>query len=91
MSKSKGNFLMMDQCVEDFSADATRLALADAGDTMDDANFAIDTANAAILALFVEEAWVQEMLQAKCVVCCLRLSFGVFPVPTRSFYSHPQI
>jgi hypothetical protein len=34
---------------------------------MDDANFAIDTANAAILALFVEEAWVQEMLQAKCV------------------------
>lgn len=36
-----------------------------AGDTMDDANFAIDTANAAILALFVEEAWVQEMLQAK--------------------------
>lgn len=34
---------------------------------MDDANFAIDTANAAILALFVEEAWVQEMIQAKCV------------------------
>jgi hypothetical protein len=31
MSKSKGNFLMMDQCVEEFSADATRLALADAG------------------------------------------------------------
>jgi len=35
---------------------------------MDDANFAIDTANAAILALFVEEAWVQEMLQAKYVM-----------------------
>jgi len=32
MSKSKGNFLMMDQCVDEFTADATRLALADAGE-----------------------------------------------------------
>lgn len=31
MSKSKGNFLMMDECVDKFTADATRLALADAG------------------------------------------------------------
>jgi leucyl-tRNA synthetase len=31
MSKSKGNFLMMEDCVEQFGTDATRLALADAG------------------------------------------------------------
>lgn len=31
MSKSKGNFLMLLECVEEFSADATRFALADAG------------------------------------------------------------
>jgi hypothetical protein len=28
---AQGNFLMLEQCVEDFSADATRFALADAG------------------------------------------------------------
>jgi leucyl-tRNA synthetase len=31
MSKSKGNFLMLLGCVEEYSADATRFALADAG------------------------------------------------------------
>lgn len=31
MSKSKGNFLMLLECVEEFTADATRFALADAG------------------------------------------------------------
>lgn len=36
---------------EEYSADATRFALADAGDTMDDANFVENTANAAILSL----------------------------------------
>ena len=36
---------------EEFSSDATRFALADAGDTVDDANFVEETANAAILRL----------------------------------------
>ena len=45
---------------------------------MDDANFAIDTANAAILALFVEEAWVQEMLQAKYVMRWGRSVYSFF-------------
>lgn len=31
MSKQKGNFMTMEECVENFSADATRIALADAG------------------------------------------------------------
>jgi len=65
MSKSKGNFLMLDECVERFSADATRFACADAGDTLEDANFAIDTANNAVLYLFNEEEWVKAMLVAR--------------------------
>ncbi|CAN0310126.1 unnamed protein product, partial [Discosporangium mesarthrocarpum] len=56
MSKSKGNFLMMGECVKRFGADPTRFALADAGDSLEDANFAVDTANNAILVLHNEEA-----------------------------------
>jgi leucyl-tRNA synthetase len=62
MSKSKGNFLMMLETVEEYSADATRFACADAGDTLDDANFSRDTANAAIIALSNEAAWIKEVL-----------------------------
>jgi len=62
MSKSKGNFLMMDQTVEQFSADATRFACADAGDSLDDANFARESADSAIMSLINEETWIKETL-----------------------------
>jgi leucyl-tRNA synthetase len=39
-----------------------RWALADAGDGMDDANFETSTANAAILRLTRELAWIEEVL-----------------------------
>lgn len=65
MSKSKGNFLMMEQCVNDYSADATRLALADAGDSVEDANFDRSVANNAILGLHNEEVWIKEVLVEK--------------------------
>ncbi|CAM9703322.1 unnamed protein product, partial [Chrysoparadoxa australica] len=45
MSKSKGNFLMLSECIERFGADPTRLAIANAGDSLDDANFEMGTAN----------------------------------------------
>lgn len=61
MSKSTGNFLTIIQAVETYGADATRLALADAGDTMLDANFAPMTANSVILRLTKEEGWVKEL------------------------------
>ncbi|THH16220.1 hypothetical protein EW146_g4386 [Bondarzewia mesenterica] len=48
MSKSTGNSLTMRQGVEKFGADATRLALADAGDGIEDANFDEKNANANI-------------------------------------------
>ncbi|KAK1426213.1 hypothetical protein QVD17_14882 [Tagetes erecta] len=64
MSKSTGNFKTLKEAIEEFSADATRFSLADAGDGMDDANFAFDTANAAILRLAKERVWMEEALAA---------------------------
>lgn len=65
MSKSSGNFLTLRQAIEEFSSDATRFALADAGDTMDDANFVTETANAAILRLTKEITWMEELEAAQ--------------------------
>ena len=64
MSKSKGNFLMMNDTVQKFSADATRFACADAGDSIEDANFSRETADAAIMSLVNEESWILEALSA---------------------------
>nr|CCA14882.1 LeucyltRNA Synthetase (Cterminal region) LeucyltRNA Synthetase (Central region) LeucyltRNA Synth putative [Albugo laibachii Nc14] len=61
MSKSKGNFLTIRNCAEEFGADATRFACADAGDSMDDANFSRDTCNMAILRLTTEEEWIKKI------------------------------
>ena len=63
MSKSKGNFLMMDETIDKFSADATRLACADAGDSLDDANFSRETADSTIVSLINEETWITESLK----------------------------
>uniref|UniRef100_A0A453AYM7 Methionyl/Leucyl tRNA synthetase domain-containing protein n=1 Tax=Aegilops tauschii subsp. strangulata TaxID=200361 RepID=A0A453AYM7_AEGTS len=65
MSKSTGNFRTLREAIEDFSSDATRFALADAGDGMDDANFVFETANAAILRLTKEIAWMEEVIAAE--------------------------
>ena len=62
MSKSTGNFKTLKQSIEEYSSDAMRFALADAGDTIEDANFVDDTANAAILRLTKELVWIEEML-----------------------------
>ena len=63
MSKSKGNFLMMEETIEKYSADATRFACADAGDSIEDANFSRDTADNAIMSLINEENWIKETLK----------------------------
>jgi leucyl-tRNA synthetase len=65
MSKSTGNFLTILSSIELFSADATRFALADAGDAMDDANFVFETANSAILRLTKEIAWMEQVIGAE--------------------------
>ena len=65
MSKSTGNFLTVDDAIKQFGADATRFACADAGDGLDDANFAIATANAAILSLTTEEEFIRSVVSGE--------------------------
>jgi leucyl-tRNA synthetase len=59
MSKSTGNFMTLRDCIAKFGVEASRIALADAGDSLDDANFDELVANAAILKLFVLEGWIK--------------------------------
>eukprot|EP01084_Bolivina_argentea_P305184 527212_1 len=65
MSKSTGNFLTIKQCVQLYGADATRFALANAGDTLEDANFETDVANSAILDLTRFENFVNEIYETE--------------------------
>ncbi|KIV97557.1 leucine-tRNA ligase [Exophiala mesophila] len=64
MSKSTGNFLTLSQAVKKFGADATRIALADAGDGMEDANFEEKGANAAIMRMYTLKEWIEETLKS---------------------------
>jgi len=61
MSKGTGNSLTLRESLEKFGADATRLALADAGDGIEDANFDEKNANAAILRVHALMSWSEEM------------------------------
>ena len=62
MSKSDGNFLTLSESIDKFSADGMRLTLADAGDSVEDANFVESTADAAILRLYTFIEWVKEVM-----------------------------
>ncbi|SCW03348.1 LAFE_0G08438g1_1 [Lachancea fermentati] len=63
MSKSTGNFMTLEQIVQKFGADASRIALADAGDTVEDANLDESNANAAILRLFILKEWSEDIMK----------------------------
>ncbi|XP_032511836.2 leucine--tRNA ligase, cytoplasmic [Danaus plexippus] len=65
MSKSDGNFLTLSESIDKFSADGMRLTLADAGDSVEDANFVESTADAAILRLYTFIEWVKEVMVTK--------------------------
>jgi leucyl-tRNA synthetase len=81
MSKSKGNFLMMHETCVRYSADATRFACADAGDSLDDANFSREFADAAILSLTNEDSWITEtLLTAGCEAMLRTTTEGEEPV-----------
>ena len=53
---------MLLETVQEYGADATRFALADAGDSMEDANFDRTVVNSAVNNLFCEEEWARSML-----------------------------
>ena len=60
MAKSKGNFITLNDSIEKFGVDATRLTLADAGDGLDDANFETQQADGAILKFTTLEEWIKK-------------------------------
>ncbi|KAJ3102434.1 cytosolic leucyl tRNA synthetase [Phlyctochytrium planicorne] len=60
MSKSTGNFMTLRDSIDRYGSDATRFAMADAGDGVEDANFLHKTADAAILKLYTEKEWCEE-------------------------------
>lgn len=51
MSKHTGNFLTLEETVKKFGADAARIALSDAGDGVEDANFEEKVASTSVLRL----------------------------------------
>lgn len=61
MAKSTGNFLTMKDIIDKFGADASRVTMADAGDSIEDANFDESNANAAILRLTTLKEWCEEI------------------------------
>lgn len=65
MSKSTGNFLTLSDAVKKYGADATRIALADAGDAVEDANFEETVANSSILRLFTLKEWCEDVMRDK--------------------------
>jgi len=62
MSKQAGNFLTLQNVLNLYGADATRMALCDSGDTHDDANFEQNNANSAVLKLNAYVEWIKETL-----------------------------
>ncbi|WEW60650.1 cytosolic leucyl tRNA synthetase [Emydomyces testavorans] len=63
MSKSTGNFLTLRDAVNKYGADATRIAFADAGDGIEDANFEETVANSNILRLHTLKEWVEDVVK----------------------------
>ena len=64
MSKSTGNFLTLSDAVKKYGADACRIALADAGDGVEDANFEETVANQIILRLYTLKEWCEEIIDS---------------------------
>jgi leucyl-tRNA synthetase len=75
MSKSTGNFMTMMDAINRYGADATRYALADAGDSLEDANFEEQVANNAILRLTKELVFVTETLADETLRTDSKLNF----------------
>ncbi|VDL59361.1 unnamed protein product [Hymenolepis diminuta] len=64
MSKSTGNFLTLHDAIDKYASDGLRLALADAGDTLEDANMEESMAEAGLLRLYALYEWIATTIQA---------------------------
>ncbi|KAL7644254.1 UNVERIFIED_CONTAM: hypothetical protein RMT77_005081 [Armadillidium vulgare] len=65
MSKSTGNFLTLSEATERFGADGMRLALANAGDSIEDANFETNVADSGVLRMWTFIELVKELFEEK--------------------------
>ncbi|KAH8601856.1 hypothetical protein B0O99DRAFT_648443 [Bisporella sp. PMI_857] len=65
MAKSTGNFMTLYELIDKYGADASRIALADAGDGVADANFEEDVADNNILRLYNLREWCEEVTKAE--------------------------
>lgn len=63
MSKSTGNFLTLRDAIKRYTSDGVRFALADAADTVEDANFSEKKADEAILKLWTLVDFVEEAME----------------------------
>ncbi len=63
MSKSKGNFYSLMDIIRDYGCDASRIALADCGDGLDDANFVTEIADSSVNRLYSFENFVKILLK----------------------------
>ncbi len=59
MSKSTGNLLTLRHAMAKYSVDGMRFALADSGDTTEDANFLDETVDTGVLRLYTQIDWIK--------------------------------
>ena len=81
MSKSKGNFISLEQAVADYGADSARIACAMAGDSINDANFTAENGNAGIMQLST-----LEMFLVKCLGDRKNYRVGVSDIENVAFF-----
>ena len=62
MSKSTGNFMTLSEAMQRYGADGMRLALANSGDSIEDANFETSVADSAVLRLWTLVELIKELI-----------------------------
>ncbi|KAI1501683.1 hypothetical protein F5X99DRAFT_408909 [Biscogniauxia marginata] len=77
MSKSTGNFMTLDGVFEKYGADASRIAIADVGDSIQDSNFVEDVADNAMQVIAASLEWCEEMTKIQ----ELRVEKNIFEDP----------
>ncbi|KAK3881851.1 hypothetical protein Pcinc_013740 [Petrolisthes cinctipes] len=65
LSKSTGNFLTLTDALDKYGADGMRLALANAGDSIEDANFETQVADSGVLRLWTFVELAKELMTEK--------------------------
>eukprot|EP00026_Physarum_polycephalum_P008752 Phypoly_transcript_08852.p1 GENE.Phypoly_transcript_08852~~Phypoly_transcript_08852.p1 ORF type:complete len:478 (+),score=74.54 Phypoly_transcript_08852:135-1436(+) len=62
MAKREGNFITAADAIETYTADGTRLGLAVAGDSLEQANFSPQTSESGIIRFYALISWVKEIM-----------------------------